>query len=89
MRSEIGQLALDQLFQEREKLNEKIVAAIEIESNEWGIHSIRYEIKDIEAPSGIEKAMNRQADSERKKRANILISEGEMIASINIADADK
>lgn len=89
MRSEIGKLSLDTLFFERENLNKRIVTAIEQESKEWGVHSIRYEIKDIETPPKIEKAMNRQADSERKKRANILISEGEMIARNNIADADR
>lgn len=89
MRSEIGKLSLDNLFYERENLNKKIVSAIEQESQEWGVHSIRYEIKDIETPPKIEKAMNRQADSERKKRANILISEGEMIARNNIADAER
>ena len=50
MRSEIGRLSLDSLFQERETLNDRIVKAIEKESQEWGVHSIRYEIKDIEAP---------------------------------------
>lgn len=89
MRSEIGRLSLDTLFYERENLNKRIVTAIEQESMEWGVHSIRYEIKDIETPPKIEKALMRQADSERKKRANILISEGEMMARNNIADADR
>ena len=89
MRSEIGKLSLDTLFFERENLNKRIVEAIKIESVEWGVDSIRYEIKDIETPPKIEKAMNRQADSERKKRANILMSEGEMIARNNIADAER
>ena len=51
MRSEIGKMSLDSLFEERETLNEKIVSAITKESEEWGVHSIRYEIKDIEPPS--------------------------------------
>lgn len=59
MRSEIGKLSLDNLFSERENLNKRIVTAIEVESQEWGVHSIRYEIKDIETPPKIEKAMNR------------------------------
>ena len=45
MRSEIGKLSLDSLFEERETLNDRIVSAIEKESMEWGVHSIRYEIK--------------------------------------------
>jgi regulator of protease activity HflC (stomatin/prohibitin superfamily) len=89
MRSEIGRLSLDSLFQEREKLNEKIVSAIEKESKEWGVHSIRYEIKDIEAPNAIQKSMVLEAEAERRKRASILTSEGEKLANINIADAEK
>ena len=57
MRSEIGKLSFDSLFEERETLNERIVDAIEKESVEWGVHSIRYEIKDIEPPTQIQKSM--------------------------------
>ena len=89
MRSEIGKLKFDYLFEERELLNERIVTAIEEESKQWGIHSIRYEIKDIEAPTAIQKAMVLQAEAERRKRASILASEGEMTAAINLADAEK
>jgi regulator of protease activity HflC (stomatin/prohibitin superfamily) len=89
MRSEIGKRSLDSLFEERETLNEKIVSAIEKESQEWGVHSIRYEIKDIEPPTSIQKSMVLQAEAERRKRASILTSEGEMLANINIADAEK
>jgi regulator of protease activity HflC (stomatin/prohibitin superfamily) len=89
MRSEIGKRSLDSLFEERETLNEKIVSAIEKESQEWGVHSIRYEIKDIEPPGAIQKSMVLQAEAERRKRASILTSEGEMLANINIADAEK
>jgi len=53
MRSEIGKLSLDSLFEERETLNDRIVEAIAKESIEWGVNSIRYEIKDIEPPQSI------------------------------------
>ena len=86
MRSEIGKRSLDSLFEERETLNEKIVSAIEKESQEWRVYSIRYEIKDIEPPGAIQKSMVLQAEAERRKRASILTSEGEMLANINIAD---
>lgn len=89
MRSEIGKLSLDSLFEEREILNQRIVSAIEKESIEWGVHSIRYEIKDIEPPTAINKSMVLQAEAERRKRAQILTSEGERSANINIADAEK
>lgn len=53
MRSEIGRLSFDSLFEERETLNQRIIRAIEKESVEWGVHSIRYEIKDIDPPQQI------------------------------------
>jgi regulator of protease activity HflC (stomatin/prohibitin superfamily) len=53
MRSEIGKLTLDKLFDERETLNKRIVEAIERDASEWGIHCLRYEIKDIEPPNNI------------------------------------
>jgi len=53
MRSEIGKLSLDSLFEEREVLNTRIINSIEKESIEWGIHCVRYEIKDIEPPNNI------------------------------------
>ena len=89
MRSEIGKLSLDSLFEEREILNSRIINSIEKESIEWGIHCVRYEIKDIEPPNNIQKSMVLQAEAERRKRASILTSEGEKEANINIADAEK
>ena len=77
MRSEIGKLTLDKTFEERETLNENIIIAIEKEVADWGILALRYEIKDIEPPEAIQNSMTLQADAERKKRANILKSEGE------------
>ncbi len=63
---------------------------IEAESHkEWGTRAIRYEIRDIEAPENIQEAMVKQAVSEREKRANILKSEGDRQAAINIAEANK
>ena len=53
MRSEIGKLKFDALFEERDTMNQRIVEAIEHESAQWGVHAIRYEIKDIEAPATI------------------------------------
>ena len=57
MRSEIGKLTLDKLFEERESLNDKIVKAIEKDCGPWGITALRYEIKDIEPPGNISNAM--------------------------------
>lgn len=89
MRSEIGKLTLDKTFEERETLNENIIRSIEKEVSDWGIHALRYEIKDIDPPDVIQNSMNLQANAERMKRAQILQSEGEKIANINVAEAGK
>ncbi|XP_050203441.1 uncharacterized protein LOC126653565 [Mercurialis annua] len=89
MRSELGKITLDKTFEEREALNVKIVAAINVAAQDWGLVCLRYEIKDIMPPSGVRTAMAMQAEAERKKRAQILESEGERQANINIADGKK
>ena len=70
-------------------MNALIVAAIEKESEDWGISALRYEIKDIIPPNNISNAMILQAEAERKKRASILASEGERISNVNLAEAEK
>jgi regulator of protease activity HflC (stomatin/prohibitin superfamily) len=89
MRSEIGKLRLDETFVEREHLNLNIIAGIEKETEKWGIRALRYEIKDIDPPNTIQNSMILQAQAERTKRAEILTSEGERQASINVANAKK
>lgn len=89
MRSELGKLTLDKTFEERESLNANIVRSINESSDEWGIHCMRYEIKDIVPPTNIRKAMELQAESERQKRADILTSEGRRQAEINIAEGHR
>lgn len=89
MRSEIGKLTLDKTFEERESLNHHIVTTIGAEVEAWGIKCIRYEIRDIDPPPNIKNSMILQAESERRKRANILKSEGERQASINVAEGER
>jgi regulator of protease activity HflC (stomatin/prohibitin superfamily) len=89
MRSEIGKLTLDQTFEERTLLNTNIVEAINEAANSWGIQCMRYEIKDIEPPKEILKAMELQVSAERKKRAEVLESEGIRDAKINVAEGEK
>jgi regulator of protease activity HflC (stomatin/prohibitin superfamily) len=89
MRSEIGKLTLDKTFEERDTLNNNIIKSIDKETKDWGIAALRYEIKDIEPPSNIQKSMILQAEAERKKRASILISEGDRTANINVSEAEK
>lgn len=89
MRSEIGKLALDECFEERERLNSNIVSAINTAAQSWGIQCMRYEIKNITPPASVLKAMELQMAAERQKRAEILQSEGQRQSQINIAEARK
>lgn len=89
MRSEIGKMSLDKTFEERENLNSAIVQAINEAATPWGIQCMRYEIKDINPPQSVLDAMELQVAAERKKRAEILESEGKRQSQINIAEGDK
>jgi len=89
MRSEIGQLSLDNVLKERANLNAAITQAINEAAEDWGIKCLRYEIRDIHAPEGVVQAMHRQVTAERSKRAEILESEGQRQSAINIAEGRK
>ena len=86
MRSELGKLKLDDTFKGRDELNHAIVSAINESASNWGINCKRYEIKDITIPMTLRKAMERQAETERQKRAEILNTEGKRQAEINVAE---
>ena len=89
MRSEIGRLTLDQTFEEREAINKNILEGLKVATEEWGLKCLRYEIRDIKVSDTIKKVMNLEAETERRKRAEILISEGKKTAEINLAEAIK
>lgn len=89
MRSEIGQMSLDRLFSERTQLNVNIVTALNLAAQHWGIECLRYEIRDIQPPDSVVKAMHSQVSAERQKRAVILESEGSRQSSINVAEGQK
>ncbi len=89
MRSEIGKMTMDKTFEEREAMNVNIVHSINEASQSWGIQCMRYEIKDIDPPKTVLQAMELQVAAERKKRAEILDSEGHKQAKINISEAHK
>ncbi|RHN69760.1 putative Band 7 domain, Stomatin family, Band 7 extension [Medicago truncatula] len=89
MRSELGKITLDKTFAERDTLNEKIVESINVAAQSWGLECLRYEIRDISPPRGVKAAMEMQAEAERKKRAQILESEGERQAHVNRAEGKK
>lgn len=89
MRSELGKISLDTVFKERELLNIAIVEAINKAANEWGLTCLRYEIRDIKLPERVQEAMQMQVEAERKKRAQVLESEGTREAEINVAEGKK
>ena len=89
MRSELGKITLDKTFEERDTLNENIVKSINEAASDWGLQCLRYEIRDISPPPGVRAAMEMQAEAERRKRAQVLESEGERQSHINIADGKK
>ena len=89
MRSEIGKLALDKTFEERDRLNTNIVASINEAAKAWGVQCMRYEIKDISPPQTVLNAMEMQVAAERNKRALILDSEGKRQSQINISEGQK
>jgi len=89
MRSELGKMTLDNTFEEREQLNAKIVVAINEAAEVWGVQCMRYEIRDIIPSASVRSVMDMEAEAERRKRAQILDSEGERKAEINIAEGLK
>ena len=89
MRSIIGKLELDRTFEERETINAKIVEAVDMASDPWGVKVTRYEVKNITPPQSIKDAMEKQMRAEREKRAVIAESEGQRQSKINVAEGDK
>ena len=89
LRSVIGKMDLDKTFEERETLNQAVVAAVDEAAQNWGVKVLRYEVKDIEVSPDIMNAMEKQMTAERDKRAAIAQSEGERQSKINLAEGDK
>jgi len=89
MRSEIGKLALDDTFRERDKVNDKIVHEIDKASEPWGIKFIRYEIRSIDPSATMMGTMEKQMEAERTKRADITLAQGEKQARINVSEGEK
>ena len=81
LRSVLGQSALDDLLAEREKINQQLAQIIDDQTEPWGIKVSIVEVKDVELPQSMQRAMARQAEAEREKRAKIIHAEGEFQAS--------
>ncbi|NJD99794.1 slipin family protein [Thermococcus sp. LS1] len=87
LRSVIGQAHLDELLSERDKLNIQLQKIIDEATDPWGIKVSTVEIKDVELPSGMQRAMARQAEAERERRARILLAEAERQAAEKLREA--
>jgi regulator of protease activity HflC (stomatin/prohibitin superfamily) len=87
LRSVLGQHQLDELLSEREKINGILQGIIDESTAPWGIKVSIVEVKDVEIPSGMQRAMARQAEAERERRAKIINSEGEFQAAERLKDA--
>ncbi len=87
LRSVIGQSTLDQLLAEREDINRSVQQIIDQHTERWGIKVTTVEIKDVELPVTMQRAMAKQAEAEREKRAKVLLAQGEYQAAQTLADA--
>jgi regulator of protease activity HflC (stomatin/prohibitin superfamily) len=87
LRSVLGQHLLDELLSERDKINSILQGIIDEATAPWGIKVSIVEVKDVEIPSGMQRAMARQAEAERERRAKVINAEGEYQASERLRDA--
>jgi regulator of protease activity HflC (stomatin/prohibitin superfamily) len=87
LRSVVGQVELDDLLAHREKLNERLQKIIDEQTEPWGIKVTIVEVKDVELPQSMQRAMAKQAEAEREKRAKIIHADGEFEASKKLAEA--
>jgi regulator of protease activity HflC (stomatin/prohibitin superfamily) len=87
LRSVLGQHVLDELLSERDKINAILQGIIDEATSPWGIKVSIVEVKDVEIPSGMQRAMARQAEAERERRAKVIAAEGEFQASERLKDA--
>lgn len=87
LRSVVGQVELDELLAKREKINQKLQQIIDEQTEPWGIKVTIVEVKDVELPQNMQRAMARQAEAEREKRAKLIHADGELQASRTLAEA--
>ena len=87
LRSVLGQAELDDLLAERDRLNSQLQKILDSQTDPWGIKVSAVEVKHVDLPQDMQRAMARQAEAEREKRAKIIHAEGELIASEKLAQA--
>jgi len=87
MRNIVGKFQLDEILSERDAINTEIRTTLDARTEEWGVIVSAVEIKDIELPENMQRAMAKQAEAEREKRAKIIAAEGEFLSAQKLADA--
>ena len=89
LRSVLGQSELDDLLSQREKINHKLQQIIDSNTDPWGVKVSNVEVKQIDLPQEMQRAMAKQAEAERERRSKVIAAEGEYQASQRLADAAK
>ncbi len=89
LRSVCGQAELDELLSERETLNRKLQEVIDQQTEPWGVKVRAVELKQIDLPSDMQRAMAKQAEAEREKRSKVIHAEGEALAAHRLAEASR
>lgn len=87
MRNIVGEVTLDELLANRDKIAERIRSIVDTETDAWGLKVSNVELKDVSLPSDMERTIAKQAEAERERRAVIITSEGEVAAAANMAKA--
>ena len=87
LRSVLGQQELDDLLASREKINEELTRIIDQHTNPWGVKVAAVEVKNVDLPQDMQRAMSKQAEAERERRAKVINAEGEFQAAAKLAEA--
>jgi regulator of protease activity HflC (stomatin/prohibitin superfamily) len=87
LRSIVGQFELDEILAEREKVNSKLQTILDQDTEPWGIKVTKVEVKQVDIPEQMQRAIGRQAEAERERRAKVIHAEGEAQASAKLAEA--
>jgi regulator of protease activity HflC (stomatin/prohibitin superfamily) len=87
LRSVLGEVSLDELLAEREKLSQRLREIIDTSTEPWGVEVTSVELKSVDLPDQIQRAMGKQAEAEREKRAKVIAAEGELMASQQLFEA--
>jgi len=87
LRSILGKMDLDEILAKRDEINTEVRAALDMRTEQWGVQITSVEIKDISLPQEMKRAMARQAEAERERRAKVIVSEGELQAAEKLAQA--